>query len=199
MFVDANVTVLDDVLPADLKDRIMEAVSWMPMYFLNRWERYKSHELDMHWYYPVVFSEDIYNGDIEAELMGLDEGLKPIAECWTQIKSGLAYPVRLYECSLSANTFGTEGRVHQDIADKARRADHFTVLVYCNKTWNIDWAGETIFFDDRNEITGAVMPKPGRVVMINNDPPHVGRSVSRTCPSDRRVLVFKYWRLAASV
>jgi SM-20-related protein len=198
MFLGSNVKVVDDLFPGDFKDRLIETVSWMPMHFLNRWERFKSHELDMHWYYPLAFADQPFVEDVEPKLMELDESLQAIAECWAQIKSQLGYPVRLYECMLSANTFGTEGRIHQDIAEEEERVNHVTVLVYCNKEWNLAWAGETLFFDEKNEITGAVMPKPGRVVIADQDPPHVGRSVSRICPTDRRVLVFKLWRLSAT-
>lgn len=195
MFLGPNVRVVDDLFPGDLKDRLIETVSWMPMHFLNRWERFKSHELDMHWYYPIAYADEPFVEDVEPKLNALDESLQAISECWKQVKIGLGYPVRLYECMLSANTFGTEGRIHQDIAEEDARANHVTVLVYCNKEWNISWAGETLFFSEHNEITAAIMPKPGRVVIANQDPPHVGRSVSRICPTDRRVLVFKLWRL----
>ncbi len=195
MFLGSNVRVNDTLLGNDLRERLTHAVSWMPMHFLNRWERFKSHELDMHWYYPIAFSQESYSADVEPDLMALDDSLQPIAECWQAIKASFDHPVRLYECMLSANTFGTEGRVHQDIADESERPNHITVLVYCNKEWNLAWAGETVFFDANNEITAAVMPKPGRVIVADGDPPHVGRSVSRVCPTDRRVLVFKLWRL----
>jgi SM-20-related protein len=198
MFLGSNVRVADGLFPGDFQDRLIETVSWMPMHFLNRWERFKSHELDMHWYYPIAFAEEPFTEDVEPKLLALDESLQAITECWTRIKENLGYPVRLYECMLSANTFGTEGRVHQDIAEEDARANHVTVLVYCNREWNLAWAGETVFFDDQNEITSAVMPKPGRIVVADGDPAHVGRSVSRTCPTDRRVLVFKLWRLESA-
>jgi SM-20-related protein len=198
MLLGSNVSVADDLFPAEFKDRLIETVSWMPMHFLNRWERFKSHELDMHWYYPIAFSEKPFSEDVEPQLLALDESLQAITECWNRVKARLGYPVRLYECMLSANTFGTEGRVHRDIEVEDARAGHVIVLVYCNKEWNPAWAGETLFFDDQDEITGAVMPRPGRIVIADGDPQHVGRAVSRTCPTDRRVLVFKLWRLDAA-
>ena len=195
MLLASNVRVDDTLLAPDLRRRLIDCVSWMPMHFLNRWQRFRSHELDMHWYYPVAFSEeDSYGADVEPALAALDDSLRPIAECWEAIKASFDHPVRLYECMLSANTFGTEGRLHQDIAQEDDRRDHITVLVYCNREWNVAWAGETLFFDENNEIASAVMPKPGRVVVAEGDPPHAGRSVSRICPTDRRVLVFKLFR-----
>ncbi|HZY18323.1 MAG TPA: 2OG-Fe(II) oxygenase [Ramlibacter sp.] len=194
MFLGPNVRVDDGLLSPDLQERLAQAVAWMPLHFLNRWDRFRSHELDMHWYYPIAFSDQPYEANVEPDLRALDGELQSIAECWEAVKTALPGTARLYECMLSANTFGTEGRVHQDIAEAGSRANHTTVLVYCNREWNVSWAGETIFFDDRSEITGAVLPRPGRVAIIDGDPPHVGRSVSRICPTDRRVLVFKLWR-----
>lgn len=194
MLTTSAVEIADDLLPARLQAELIEAISWMPLYFLNRWERFKSHELDMHWYYPIAYADAPYTEDVEPQLAALDSSLKTVTDCWQVIKASHGDRlVRLYECMLSANTFGTEGRVHQDVAEADSRAEHHIALVYCNRDWNIAWAGETLVFDDHNEIVAAVMPKPGRVVKIQGDPAHVGRAVSRTCPTDRRVLVFKYW------
>jgi len=195
MLLAPHVRVVDDLFSTEFRDQLIETVSWIPMHFLNRWERFKSHELDMHWYYPLAFAEKPFEEDVEPKLLALDDSLQVITSCWEQIKAHVGFPVRLYECMLSANTFGTEGQVHQDIVEEDHRVNHVTVLVYCSKEWNIAWAGETLFFDEQDEITSAVMPKPGRVVIAEGDPKHVGRSVSRICPSDRRVLVFKFWRL----
>ena len=194
-FVGPGASVHDQLLPPALAAQLFEAMCWMPVHFLNRWDRFKSHELDMHWYYPIAFSEEPYSADVEPTLKSLDQPLQCVLQCWQAIQAAVGEPVRLYECMLSANTFGTEGRIHQDIADETARSRHRTALVYCNPEWKLAWAGETLFFDADGEITGAVMPKPGRVVILRGDPPHVGRSVSRICPTDRRVLVFKFWQV----
>ena len=196
MLTTSQVQVIDDLFPDPLKTRLIEAMGWMPLHFLNRWERYKSHELDMHWYYPIAFSDEGGLADVEPDLHALDDNLQCVAQCWQRIKASCSYPLRLYECMLSANAFGTEARVHRDVAYPEERSRHHTALVYCNARWDVAWAGETLVFDDHGEITAAVMPKPGRVIKIAGDPPHVGRSVSRTCPTDRRVLVFKFWEVA---
>jgi SM-20-related protein len=195
MLTGPSVQVLDDLLDDALRDELIETMSWMPMYFLNRKERYGSHDLDVHWYYPIAVSDDGDRADVEPQLAELDDNLQCITRCWNLIKASYPHPLRLYDCLLSANAFGTEGGVHRDIAAAAARPRHHTVLVYCNARWDIAWAGETLVFDDDHEVIAAVRPKPGRVMKIAGDPLHVGRSVSRTCPSDRRVLVFKFWAL----
>jgi SM-20-related protein len=193
MSTESGVQVTDTLLPDQLKAALIETVSWMPMYFINRRERYSSHELDMHWYYPMAVTDQPDTDDVEPALRALDEQFKPVVDCWDCIKASYHHPVRLYECMLSANAFGTEGHPHHDVNNPPARLHHHTALVYCNQEWNVNWGGETLVFDEHHEIVAAVMPKPGRVMKISGDPLHVGRSVSRICPTDRRVLAFKYW------
>lgn len=195
MFIGNSVQIIDDLLPEPLRASLIETLSWMPVHFLNRRERFNSHDLDVHWYYPIAFSSEEDRGDIEPDLIALDEHLQCVTQCWNLIKASYPHPVRVYECMLGANAFGSEGNLHHDISHPPARARHHTVLVYCNARWDLTWAGETLVFDKNQEITAAVIPKPGRVMKIAGDPLHVGRSVSRICPTDRRVLVFKLWEL----
>lgn len=188
-----DVDVIDDLFSAELKERLIETVSWIPVYFLNRGHRYKSHDLDIHWYYPLISADDLYRDDVEPTFRTFPDSLSPVIEAWDCVKAAIDSRVRLYECTISANTFGAEGFPHYDIDDQERRRNHGLVLIYCNPEWKIEWAGETVFFDDAGEIASAIIPKPGRVVIVRGDRKHVGRSVSRICPYDRRVLVFKIW------
>lgn len=197
MLLDPHVQVHDDLLPDALKARLLETMPWMPVHFLNRRDRFRdAHPLDIHWYYPFAFTDDADHADVEPQFAALDEPLRCVADCWRLIKARWPGGLRLYECMLSANAFGTEGSVHHDIDRPDARPRHLTVLVYCNPRWDIGWGGETLVFDERQEVSAAVMPRPGRVMTLCGDPAHVGRSVSRTCPTDRRVLVFKAWQLA---
>ena len=66
-----------------------------------------------------------------------------------------------------------------------------TIIVYLNKEWNIDWAGETVLYDSNKEIEKAVLPKEGRVFAFDSRILHAARPVSRACPALRSVLVFK--------
>ncbi|SEK92613.1 SM-20-related protein [Roseateles sp. YR242] len=193
MLTGPTVQVLDDLLDDALKTQLIEVMSWIPVYFINRKEQYNSHDLDVHWFYPMTLSDDGDRGDVEPQLAELEDKLQVVARCWEAVKASFPFPVRLYECILSANAFGTEGGVHHDIAGEQARHKHHTVLIYCNAKWDIAWAGETLVFDQHEEVIAAVRPRPGRVMKMAGDPLHVGRSVSRTCPSDRRVLVFKLW------
>lgn len=193
MFITTDIRVLDDLLTPPLKAQLYETIAWLPMYFLNRSARYQTDSMDIHWYYPLAIVDESYTEDVEHKLMALDDSLVCVKDAWALIKKHVQNDLRLYECMVSANTFGTEGHIHHDVPERAPREKHLTILVYCNKEWKMDWAGETLFFDEQGEVNAAVIPKPGRVLICKGDPVHVGRSVSRICPTDRRVLVFKAW------
>lgn len=166
------------------------------MYFLNRTQRDpNAHPLDMYWYYPLVSVSDRYADNAEPALADLQEDLSAISSLWQIVKNLVNDSVRLYECEFTANAYGTEGHPHFDSARIDTRHGHITAIVYCNANWEISWAGETVIFDASGEIDSAVLPKPGRICLIEGDPMHVARGVSRICPEPRRVLVFKMWRL----
>lgn len=188
-----GITVHDDWLTGPLLEKLTGAASWLPMYFLNRASRFDTHSLDIHWYYPVAVTDESLTGRVEDQLDALEDPLDAIREAWMKIADKTGGNLGVYECMVSANTFGTEGSPHYDMLNRQVAPAHLTFLIYCNTHWENTWAGETLFFDEHGEISGGVMPRPGRVVIIRGDPNHVGRSVSRICPSDRRVLVFKAW------
>lgn len=93
---------------------------------------------------------------------------------------------KLIQIYSNAYTYGTEGTIHTD----SRKPEDKTVLVYLNKEWNPEWAGETIFLNN-NEIVKAVLPKYGRTVIFPGNVPHAARSVSKFCPTVRQIIVFK--------
>jgi len=185
----------DGLLSAEVFDRLQRTLSWVPMYFLNRMERDPSaHPLDMYWYYPLAMVDDKYRDDAQPLLAGLDPELSVIHEVWQVVREAAGVPVRLYECEVTANGYGNEGHPHRDVPRAELREAHITAVVYCNPEWKIEWAGETVLFDEAGDATTAILPKPGRVTFIHGDPLHVARGVSRICPWPRRVLVYKMWR-----
>lgn len=166
------------------------------MYFLSRTQRDpNAHPLDMYWYYPLASVQDRYVDDAEPALAELQDDLGIVSALWHVVRDLVDGPVRLYECEFTANAYGTEGHPHFDSPRVDIRLGHITAIVYCNARWQIAWAGETVIFDDSGEISSAVLPKPGRICLIEGDPMHVARGVSRVCPEPRRVLVFKMWRV----
>lgn len=95
---------------------------------------------------------------------------------------------RLIRAYVNAMTFGTEGYPH---TDSQIRSD-VTAVIYLNPDWRMEWAGETVMFDDENEIVKSVLPKFCRAVLFPGAMMHAARGVSRICPECRYVLVLKY-------
>ena len=101
----------------------------------------------------------------------------------------------LLRCYINGYTYGTDGYAHIDeqwvdqVYGSGAGGD--TLIVYLNETWDIDWAGETVVFDNNKEIETAILPKYGRVLSFQSSKLHAARPVSRACPNLRKVLVFK--------
>jgi len=102
---------------------------------------------------------------------------------WNRINSTKRKLVRVYS---NAYTYGTEGTLHKD----STHYESKTHMIYLNSKWQPDWAGETTFFNN-DEISLAILPKPGRLIQFDGTIFHAARSVSRFCPEVRKVLVYK--------
>jgi hypothetical protein len=57
--------------------------------------------------------------------------------------------------------------------------------------WNVEWGGETVFFDSVMDAQIAVSPRPGRLVLFDGSLTHVGRPPNRICYAPRYTLAFK--------
>jgi SM-20-related protein len=87
----------------------------------------------------------------------------------------------------NAYTYGNDGYIHKD----SDATNEMTAIIYINKGWNANWAGETSIFDEKGEVIRAVLPKWRRLLVFPANSSHVGRAVSRICPQLRTVIVFK--------
>lgn len=70
-----------------------------------------------------------------------------------------------------------------------------TALWYLCERWDIEWGGETLFFDDQDDIAFAVAPKPGRLVVFDGAIKHVGRPPNRICYAPRYTFAIKFERV----
>ena len=75
--------------------------------------------------------------------------------------------------------------------DCAPDANEFTVLVYIAPEWDIEWGGETLFYDNNDDCLFACTPKPARVAIFHGSIKHVGRPPNRICYTPRYTLAFK--------
>jgi SM-20-related protein len=127
--------------------------------------------------------------DIAPLLAEADPTIHDMWERW-KIVGGDRKLVRIY---VNGYTYGTEGYVHKDNPrDPPEGWQWETILVYCNPRWNMQWAGETIFFGKNyKDILYSSAPVPKRITIFNGSLLHVGRSSSRACPVMRKTLACK--------
>ena len=97
MHLPTGIEIHDDWFAPELLERLTQATNWMPMYFLNRASRYDTHNLDIHWYYPVAITEESLFGRVEDQLDALESPLDVLREAWEQIASRIGGDLGLYE------------------------------------------------------------------------------------------------------
>lgn len=73
-------------------------------------------------------------------------------------------------------------------------AGELTALWYICDRWDHEWGGETLFYDDANDVRAAVTPRPGRLAIFNGELLHVGRPPNRNCYLPRFTLALKLER-----
>jgi hypothetical protein len=136
-----------------------------------------------------------------SQMLPYDHGRMPyidkfqnIKTIWNSIQAVIGQK-NLLRCYVNGYTFGTDGYAHVDdnwiLRDYGTEANSQTIIVYLNDTWDIDWAGETVIFDDNKDIELAVLPKFGKVLAFDSSKLHAARPLSRYCAVLRSVLVFK--------
>ena len=146
-----------------------------------------------HWNKVLVQGSKILIAD-QAELPYLKRH-RVIDHLWQLINQKIGGKRSLLRVYVNAYTYGTDAYTHRDdpwiTAQFGQDMLSETIIVYLNREWNKDWAGETVLFDEQDEIEFAVLPKFGRVLLFDSNKWHAARPLSRACPALRAVLVFK--------
>ena len=91
-------------------------------------------------------------------------------------------------------TYGDMLFTHVDCLPDQR---DLTALWYMCEHWDVEWGGETVFFDAADEIAAAVRPAPGRLVIFDGAIKHVGRPPNRICYHPRYTFALKLMRTGA--
>jgi len=112
-----------------------------------------------------------------------------LAAVWDYLKERIFQGHLLVRCYANSYPYGSEGTVHKDTNDLR----HYTAIFYPNSAWDLNWAGETMFFrlQQPPEILTTVWPRPNRLVVFQGIIPHVARGISRSCPILRTTLMFQ--------
>tara|TARA_Y100000114_G_C11762936_1_gene330955 strand:- start:6091 stop:6645 length:555 start_codon:yes stop_codon:yes gene_type:complete len=95
---------------------------------------------------------------------------------------------RAYRGYVNYASYGDMLFTHTDCLPEA---NELTVLVYLCPEWDIEWGGETLFYNSKNDCVFACTPRPGRTVIFHGAIKHVGRPPNRICYTPRYTLAFK--------
>jgi len=86
----------------------------------------------------------------------------------------------------SANTFGLDGDIH---TDWPHPGESITGVLYTDKTWELNWGGETVFYFD--EFARASVYIPRKIVVFDGSIPHIGKGPQRRCREMRNIMAFQ--------
>jgi hypothetical protein len=84
--------------------------------------------------------------------------------------------------------YGDSYYIHRDCPVECQNV---TVLYYANLTWQADWGGETLFYNDENDAVLAVSPRPGRLVVGRGSILHRATVPTRGCYEERLTIAYK--------
>ena len=111
---------------------------------------------------------------------------KPTLAAAADITSGTPY--RIHRCYCNHAAYGDMLFTHTDCEPGDR---DYTALWYIAPEWDVEWGGETLFYNSGMDAEVAVTPRPGRLVVFDGTLPHVGRPPNRVCYAPRYTLAFK--------
>lgn len=117
---------------------------------------------------------------------------QPTLDAVRDFEDGAGY--RIYRSYCNHAAYGDMLFIHTDTQPGEQG---LTALWYIAPEWNVEWGGETLFYNSQQDAVAVVTPKPGRLVVFDGSIAHVGRPPNRMCYAPRYTLAFKL-DLAAS-
>lgn len=107
------------------------------------------------------------------------------------VSPGIAY--RPYRAYTNAASYGDMLFTHVDCTPEQH---DLTALWYLCSHWDLEWGGETMFYDASGEVACAITPRPGRLVIFDGAILHAGRPPNRICYAPRYTFAIKFERMA---
>lgn len=158
--------------------------------FKYGWKSNTAKNYDFGHWNKLLLAENIHFPYDQAE-MPMFEKYSDILPIWDMIRNHIPENRGVYRMYVNGYTYGTDAYSHVDENNLSTSDRAETAIVYLNNSWDHDWAGETVLFDDDFEISKAVLPKPGRVLIFSSSTLHAARPVTRYCPVLRLILAIK--------
>lgn len=120
---------------------------------------------------------------------------QPIFELTQRAVAGFCKPgkgYRPYRAYTNVASFGDMLFTHTDCLPDQH---DLTALWYLCDRWDVEWGGETMFYDTDDEVAVAVVPRPGRLVVFDGAIKHAGRPPNRICHAPRYTFAIKFERV----
>jgi SM-20-related protein len=173
----------DNAVPADLYAELLRGSQRLRWRF--GWNTPSNPEAQ-YWHHEVGHGDKNNDKDVSARVE--EHPLKAFHAYQDWVRSALVGPdSKILRFYLNAHTYGTDGWPHTD----ADRDNELTTVLYLVRSWQPEWAGETVIFDEAGDIDAAVMPKPNRLVTFPSNRLHGPRPLSKAYGGLRAVLVVK--------
>lgn len=122
---------------------------------------------------------------------------QPIFELTRRAVLGFADPGFAYQPYRAYTNVASYGDMLFTHTDCLPDQHDLTALWYLCERWDIEWGGETMFYDHADEIACALAPRPGRLVVFDGAIKHVGRPPNRICYASRYTFAIKFARIAS--
>lgn len=116
----------------------------------------------------------------------------PIFAVTSQVVQGYCAPGFAYRAYRSYTNIAFHGDMlftHFDCPPEHR---HLTALWYFARRWDVEWGGETLFFDAHGDARAVASPVPGWLVVFDGGIRHVGRPPNRICHEPRYSFAIKF-------
>ena len=107
--------------------------------------------------------------------------------------TGQGYGYKPYRAYTNVASFGDMLFTHTDCLPEQQ---DLTALWYLCEHWDLEWGGETMFYDADDEVACALTPRPGRLVIFDGAIKHAGRPPNRICYAPRYTFAIKFERVA---
>ncbi|MEM9532649.1 MAG: 2OG-Fe(II) oxygenase [Pseudomonadota bacterium] len=169
-----KIAVFDNLLPQDVVTRIKQILDASPFQH-NEIARPDTAEY-RHW---------ANNMTVEA---ARNLPFHPATEAASQV---FAQPGKRFQVYRAYTNYAGYGDMLFTHTDCMPGAGELTALWFVAERWDIEWGGETLFFNEEGDAEFVVSPRPGRLVMFNGELRHCGRPPNRICTEPRYTLAFK--------
>lgn len=128
--------------------------------------------------------------------MKLESVPRAIMEATIRAAQGFATPQAGYRPYRSYTNYASFGDMLFTHTDCKPDEHDLTALWYLCEKWDMEWGGETVFYDANDEIACAVCPRPGRLVIFDGAIKHAGRPPHRICFAPRYTFAIKFEQVA---